>query len=156
VTESLQPGRVSHHLRRNPVFLASAAFLVFAPSLVVFFGPTITSAFGFGFWLGAGWFAGLLGLLIGDEALHHEEKKVLGPSRTKHLFHRLIKDPMFLITLAIVVLAPPAISYFGPPILPDSPDWAWLIVALLVAVAAAYMGYRALTNEEEKQIAPTF
>jgi len=79
---------------------------------------------------------------------------VLGPSRTKHLFHRLIKDPVFLITLLVVVLAPPAISYFGPPILPDSPDWVWLIGALVVALLAAYTGYRALTKEEEKEIAP--
>ncbi|MFY9615653.1 MAG: hypothetical protein WAT58_09675 [Candidatus Dormiibacterota bacterium] len=150
----MSEAHVSHHLKRNPLFLGAIALMVFAPSLITFYMPSLIVGLADAVWLGGGWLVGVLAVLIGDEALHHEEKKVLGEARMHALFLRLIHNPMFLLETAIIVIAPPAIAFFAPQALPGTPDWLWLIVALVIAAAAAFGLYSVLTSEEEHVVHP--
>jgi protein-S-isoprenylcysteine O-methyltransferase Ste14 len=150
----MSDAHVSHHLKRNPLFLGAIALMVFAPSLITFYMPSLIVGLPDAVWLGGGWLVGVLAVLVGDEALHHEEKKVLGDARMHALFLRLIRNPLFLLSAAVIIIAPPAIAFFMPQAVPGSPDWLWLIIALVVAAAAAFGGYIALTSEEEHVVHP--
>src|SRR3982074_1264289 len=118
----MSEAHVSHHLKRNPLFLGAIALMVLGPSLITFYMPSLIVGLPDAVWLGGGWLVGVLAVLVGDEALHHEEKKVLGDERMHALFRRLIRNPMFLLETAVIVIAPPAIAFFAPQALPNTPD----------------------------------
>jgi hypothetical protein len=73
----MSEAHVSHHLKRNPLFLGAIALMVFAPSLITFYMPSLIVGLPDAVWLGGGWLVGVLAVLVGDEALHHEEKKLV-------------------------------------------------------------------------------
>ena len=67
-----------------------------------------------------------------------------------HISHSLITNPAFLIGLALLVLAPPPITFYGPVVFVSSPDWLWLLLGWIVAGAAAFLMYSAIRSEEAK------
>ncbi len=130
--------------------------LIVVPALVVFYLPSVFNGLPDWMLLLAGWLGALICLIIGDEVWIHEEKKVIGAAHTAHVSHRLVRNGLFLVALAVLLFAPQPIAFYGPQVVGSSPDWLWLIIAWVVALLATLVAFRVISNEENREgAAPT-
>jgi hypothetical protein len=145
-TELLTP-----YLRGNLLFMAVLALLVFVPGLLTFFGPTVLDSVGDVQWMGIGWGIAIILVFIADEVfVPGKENLSTGFRKPGDISHDLVTNPVFILAVILLVLAPPPITYFGPVIFGSSPDWLWLVIGWIVAIGAAFLGYRTMKSEEAR------
>jgi hypothetical protein len=148
------PGATDHltpYLRKNFLFLATLTLLIILPGVITYVGPTLVTGPSDLQWLGASWGVALLLTLIADEnSVPGKRNLSSGFRHPGHISHSLITNPMFLVGLVLLVLAPPPITFYGPVVFADSPDWLWLLIGWIVAAVAAFLMYSAIRSEEAK------
>jgi hypothetical protein len=143
--------RLTPYLRRNLNFLTTLTLLIFLPGLVTFFGPSIVTGLPDVQWLGIAWGIAVVLTFIADEnSVPGKRNLSSGFRHAGHISHNLITNPLFLIGLVLLVLAPPPITYYGPVVFLNSPDWLWLLLGWIVAAVAALLMYSAIKSEEAK------
>ena len=139
------------YLRKNFAFLAVLTLLIFVPGLITYFGPSFVTGPSDLQWLGISWGVAVLLALIGDENFVPGKRNLSsGFGHAGHISHSLITNPLFLLGLVLLVLGPPPITFYGPVVLGDSPDWLWLLLGWIVAAVAALLMYSAIRSEEAK------
>lgn len=139
------------YLRKNPIFLIVLTLLIFVPGLITYFGPSFIAGPSDFQWLGISWgIAVVLGLIADETFVPGKRNLSTGFGHTGHISHSLITNPLFLIGLVLLVLAPPPITFYGPTVFLNSPDWLWLLLGWIVAAAAAFLMYSAIKTEEGK------
>jgi O-antigen/teichoic acid export membrane protein len=140
------------YLRKNPIFLIVLTLLIFVPGLITYFGPSFVSGPSDLQWLGISWgIAVVLGLIADETFVPGKRNLSSGFGHAGHISHSLITNPLFLIGLALLVLAPPPITFYGPVVFVSSPDWLWLLLGWIVAAAAAFLMYSAIRSEEAQR-----
>jgi hypothetical protein len=139
------------YLRKNFVFLTVLTLLIFLPSVITYFGPSFIAGPGDLLWLGIAWGIASILAFIADELFVPGKRNLSSGFRhAGHISHNLITNPQFLIGLVMLVVGPPPISYYGPVVFINSPDWLWLLVGWIVAAVAAFLMYSAIKTEEAK------
>jgi O-antigen/teichoic acid export membrane protein len=143
--------RLTPFVRNNYPFLVVLALLIFLPGVITYFGPSFVGGVGEFQWLGIAWGIALFLAIIADENFVPGERNLSsGFRRPGHISHSLVSNPMFIAGLLLLVLGPPPITFYGPLVFLDSPDWAWLLLGWVVAAAAAFLAYRAIKSEEDR------
>jgi hypothetical protein len=139
------------YLRKNPTFLIVLTLLIFAPGLLTFFGPSLVAGPSDLQWLGISWgIAVALGLIADEVFVPGKRNLSSGFGHAGHISHSLITNLRFDVGLVLLVLAPPPITFYGPVVFLDTPDWLWLLLGWIVAAAAAFLMYSAIKSEEAK------
>jgi len=139
------------YLRKNLPFLIVLTLLIFLPALIAYFGPSIVPGASDFEWLGITWGIALILTFIADEnSVPGKRNLSSGFRHAGHISHSLITNPGFLVGLALLVLGPPPITFYGPVVFLDSPDWLWLLLGWIVAAGAAFLMYSAIRSEEAK------
>jgi hypothetical protein len=139
------------YLRKNYTFLVVLVLLIAVPGVITYFGPPLLPGLAGFYWLGIAYgFALVLGFIADEVFVPGERNLSTGFGHAGHISHNLITNPLFLVGLVLILFAPPPITYFGPVIFLNSPDWLWLVLGWVVAAAAAVMMYLAIKGEEAK------
>jgi hypothetical protein len=139
------------YLRRNFAFLVVLTLLIFVPGLLTYFGPAFVTGPSDLQWLGIAWGSALILVLIGDELFVPGKRNLsTGFGHPGHISHKLITNPLFMIGLVLLVLAPPPITFYGPDVFTSSPNWLWLLLGWIVAALAAFLMLSAIRSEEAK------
>src|ERR1700730_13331666 len=139
--------RLTPYLPRNLNFLTPLTLLIFLPGLVTFFGPSIVSGLPDVQWLGIAWGIAVVLTFIADEnSVPGNKTPSPGFRPAGHISHNPIPNPQFLIGLVLLVLAPSPITYYGPVVFLNSPDWLWLLLGWIVAAVAALLMYSAIKS----------
>jgi len=139
------------YFRKNLPFLTVLSLLIFLPAVVAYLGPSIIPGASDFEWLGIAWGIAVILMLIADEnSVPGKRNLSSGFRHAGHISHSLITNPGFLVGLALLVLGPPPITFYGPVVFLDSPDWLWLLLGWIVAAGAAFLMYSAIRSEEAK------
>ncbi|MGI8608337.1 MAG: hypothetical protein ACR2MY_03790 [Candidatus Dormibacteria bacterium] len=137
------------YLRKNSIFLLALTTLIFLPGLITYFGPSAYPAVGDFQWLGIAWGVAVILVLVADEVFVPGKRNLSsGFLHPGHISHSLVTNPMFVVGLLLLVLAPPAVTFYGPVVFSSTPDWPWLLLGWIVAAAAAFAMYTAIRLEE--------
>jgi O-antigen/teichoic acid export membrane protein len=139
------------YFRKNLPFLTVLSLLIFLPAVVAYLGPSIIPGASDFEWLGIAWGIAVILMLIADEnSVPGKRNLSSGFRHAGHISHSLITNPGFLVGLALLVLGPPPITFYGPVAFLKSPDWLWLLLGWIVAAGAAFLMYSAIRSEEAK------
>ena len=139
------------YLRKNVAFLTVLTLLIFLPGVITYFGPSLVAGVGDLQWLGIAWGIALVLMFIADEnSVPGKRNLSTGFGHAGHISHNLITNPMFLIGLVLLVLGPPPITFYGPVLFVNSPDWLWLLLGWIAAAIGALLMYSAIRGEEAK------
>jgi hypothetical protein len=139
------------YFRKNVPFLIVLTLLIFLPGVVTYFGPSLVAGPSDLQWLGIAWGIALILTFVADEnSVPGKRNLSSGFGHAGHISHSLVTNPQFLIGLVLLVLAPPPITFYGPVLLVNSPDWLWLLLGWIVAAVSALVMYSAIRGEEAK------
>ena len=139
------------YLRRNFPFLVVLTLLIFLPGVIPYFGPSLVAGPSDLQWLGVSWGVALVLMFIADEnSVPGKRNLSSGFGHAGHISHSLVTNPQFLIGLVLLVLGPPPITFYGPVLFANTPDWLWLLLGWIVAAVAAFLMYSAIKSEEAK------
>ena len=142
-------GRLTPYARGNVPLLTVLAVLLVLPGVVTYFGPSTVGGVTEVEWLGISWALALILLLVADEVfVPGKDNFSTGFRRPGHMSHRVVRNPLFLVGVAVLWLAPSLVTYYGPVAVANSPDWIWLVLGWAVAAAAATLIYTAIRSEE--------
>ena len=137
------------YLRKNFTFLTVLTLLIFLPGVITYFGPSFVTGPSDLQWLGIAWGIALFLMIIADENFVPGRRNLSsGFRQAGHISHNLITNPLFVIGLVLLVLGPPPITFYGPVVFLNSPDWLWLLLGWIVAAVAAFAMYLAIKSEE--------
>lgn len=140
------------YLRRNFSFLGVLAMLILLPGVITYFGPSTIGGVTEVEWLGISWAVALILLFIADEIfVPGKDNLSSGFRHPGHISHALVTNPLFLVGIILLWLAPSPITYYGPVVFGSSPDWLWLVLGWVVAGGAAFLMYTAIRGEEAKR-----
>jgi hypothetical protein len=139
------------YFRRNLLFLATLTLLIFVPGVITYFGPSLVAGPSDLQWLGIAWGVAMVLMFIADEnSVPGKRNLSTGFGHPGHISHNLITNPAFLIGLVLLVLGPPPITFYGPVVFANTPDWLWLLLGWILAALGAFLMYSAIRGEEAK------
>lgn len=141
-TATADPEKLTPYLHSNWVFMLVLAALILVPPSIAFFAPPSIVGLGDFIWLSAAWLAATILLFIGDETFVPGKNNLsTGATHKASLSHRLISNPIFVGSVAVLVFAPAPLAFYGPAIVKAGADWLWLVAAYLLAIAAVATMY---------------
>ncbi|MEA2645981.1 MAG: hypothetical protein QOE92_1064 [Chloroflexota bacterium] len=141
--------KLTDHLRNNWNFrLVLVAMILVPPSVAFFLPPTIVGLGDF-IWLSGAWLVAAVLLYLGDETfVPGKDNLSTGGGHKGSVPYRVLTNPLFLLSVAVLVFAPAPLAFYGPAIIAGSPDWVWLVASYVLAVATVFVMYRTIVSIE--------